>query len=149
MHRLARFRPSPALVTAIAAVVVASAGSATAARLITGKEIKNGSIGAADLRKALRGRLPAGFVKVGPDGSVFGSRNVGQVARIAPGDFTVPYKRNIERCAAVATIRGTADNQFFGYITTYTINATTVRVLIRNPFGFPTDGAGFSLAVIC
>ena len=149
MHRLGRFRPSPALVIAIAAVIVAGAGSATAARVITGKDIKNGSIGAADLKKKLRGDLRAGFVKVGPDGSVLGSRNVGQVARTGPGDFTVPFKRNIEKCATVATIRGTADNQFFGYITTYTTTPTTVRVLIRNPLWSPTDGAGFNLAVSC
>lgn len=38
-------------------VVVATAGTATAARLITGKQIKNGSISAQDLSKAVRTQL--------------------------------------------------------------------------------------------
>jgi hypothetical protein len=40
-------------------IAVGGAGTATAARLITGKEIKNGSITAKDLSKGLRARLGA------------------------------------------------------------------------------------------
>jgi hypothetical protein len=64
-------RPSPSLLIALAAVVLASAGSATAARLITGKQIKNGSIASADVRDGslVRGDFKAGQVPAGPRGA--------------------------------------------------------------------------------
>jgi hypothetical protein len=43
-------RPSGSMVVAMAAVVIACAGSATAASLITGKQIKDGSLTGADLK---------------------------------------------------------------------------------------------------
>ena len=46
-------------------LVIATAGSATAARLITGKQIKNGTITKSDLSKALRAQL----AKAGSPGS--------------------------------------------------------------------------------
>jgi hypothetical protein len=138
------------MVVALIAILVASAGSATAARLITGKQIKNGSVSTADLTRGTRDKVagPA-FIKVAADGSTIGSRNVGAVTRTGPGDFNIAYKRNVEKCAILATPRGTADNQFHGFITTYTPGGTTVRVVLRNSLGVPADGAGFSLAVIC
>src|SRR5688500_3028859 len=44
VKQLLRKRPSPAMVVAVVAVVMASVGSATAATLITGKQIKNNSL---------------------------------------------------------------------------------------------------------
>jgi hypothetical protein len=149
LHRLLSKRPSPALIVAVVAVFVAGAGSATAAQLITGKQIKNGSVGSADLATSVRAKLGGSFVKVGPDATVLGSRNVGAVTHAGPGDFRVAYKRNLEKCALVATARGTADQQFHGFVTTYVIPPTTARVVIRNAQGELSDGQGFSLSVIC
>lgn len=60
MHRFVPRRPTPALIIAIVAVVLALTGSAIAATVITGNQIKNGSIGLKDLskkaRKALKGQ---------------------------------------------------------------------------------------------
>jgi hypothetical protein len=58
-------------VIALAAVLLASAGSATAARLITGKQIKNGSISSADVRNGslVRGDFKPGQVPAGPRGT--------------------------------------------------------------------------------
>jgi hypothetical protein len=138
------------MVVALVAVVLAGAGGATAAQLVTGKQIKNGSIANADLSKSLRSKLagPA-FVKVGPDGAVLASRNVGKVTRTSVGDFSVAYKKNVEKCAQVATVRGVAGNEFFGFITTYAVPPTTVRVVLRNNLGVLSDGQGFNLTVIC
>ena len=63
-------RPSPSMLIAIAAVVLASAGSATAARLITGKQVKNGSITSADIRNGslVKGDFKAGQVPAGARG---------------------------------------------------------------------------------
>jgi hypothetical protein len=58
--------PSLALIVAIVAVVLAGTGSAVAARLITGKDIKNGSIGLKDLSKSARKSLQGGR---GPQGA--------------------------------------------------------------------------------
>jgi hypothetical protein len=71
-----RKRVTPAFVVALIALFVALTGTATATSyvLITGKQIKNGSIGVADLskaaKKALKGqRGPRGFTGVsGPTG---------------------------------------------------------------------------------
>src|SRR4051794_16872774 len=50
-------RPSPALIVAIVALVVACAGSATAATLITGRQIRNGSVTGIDVKdRSLRGK---------------------------------------------------------------------------------------------
>ncbi len=50
MRRFERWRPSPAMAVAFVALFVAGAGSATAARLITGKQIKNNTITSTDVR---------------------------------------------------------------------------------------------------
>jgi len=48
-------RPSPALVVAFIALFVAGAGTATAARLIGGKEIRNNSVTGKDIRNSSLG----------------------------------------------------------------------------------------------
>lgn len=50
MGRFGRWCPSPAMAVAFVALLVAGAGSATAARLITGKQIKNNTITSMDVR---------------------------------------------------------------------------------------------------
>ncbi len=82
MKHLSRYRPSPGVVVAVAAVVLACAGSATAAKVITGKQIKNSSITSADIKNNSlvegdfkSGELPAGAR--GPQGA--------QGAQGAPG----------------------------------------------------------------
>ena len=53
MRRMTQGRAGMAL-TFVLGLVIATAGSATAARLITGKQIKDGSIAKRDLTRALR-----------------------------------------------------------------------------------------------
>ncbi|MGD9694643.1 MAG: hypothetical protein AB7V42_03165 [Thermoleophilia bacterium] len=48
--QLRRLRPSPALIVALLAVVLAASGSAVAAKLITGRDVKNGSLTGLDIR---------------------------------------------------------------------------------------------------
>ncbi len=102
MEGLRRWRPSPALVIAFIALFVAGAGTATAARLITGRSIKNNSVTGRDIRNnsvgngdirngsLLRrdfrgGQLPAG--EQGPAGRD-GTNGFG-VLRYVSRDFTV------------------------------------------------------------
>jgi hypothetical protein len=60
-------RPSPSLIVAVAAVLVAGTGSAVAATVITSKQIKNGTVQLVDLSKATRDALQGGR---GPQGGV-------------------------------------------------------------------------------
>jgi hypothetical protein len=151
MHRLrGLLEPSPALVLAVVALVIACAGSATAASLITGRQIRNGTIKGEDLSKTLRDRLGNTYVaKVGGDGGLISQRGIKSVTHPGAGDFVVTFRRSVERCAAAATVRGTADVEVHGFITTYTPANDVIRVVLRNPGGNQVDGAGFNLAVFC
>jgi hypothetical protein len=150
MRWIRRIEISPALLLAIIAIIVAGAGTATAARLINGKQIRNGTIRSEDLSKTLRERLGNAHVaKIGGDGGLIAGRGVRSAARTEAGDFQVVFRRSVERCAAVATARGTAETEVHGFITTYTPSPDTIRVVLRNPAGNKVDGAGFNLAVVC
>jgi hypothetical protein len=71
MNALRRLRASltPPVVAALVAVIVASVGSATAATVITGKQIKNRSITAKDLSVATIKRLRGKAGRAGPRGA--------------------------------------------------------------------------------
>jgi hypothetical protein len=144
------FQLSPAMLVALLALVAGSAGTATAQQLITGKQIRNGTIRSEDLSKSLRKRVGNSYgAKVGGDGSLIASRGARSATRTTTGDFQVVFARSVEKCAAVATPRGTADVEVHGFITTYSPSATSIRVVIRRPNGETADGAGFNLAVVC
>jgi hypothetical protein len=68
--RLQRWRPSPSMVVAFVALFIAGAGTATAARLITGKQIKNNSITSRDVRNGslLRRDFKSRQLPRGPQG---------------------------------------------------------------------------------
>jgi hypothetical protein len=61
-------RPSPGLVIAVVALIVALGGSAVASSLINGKRIKNGTISASKLTKAARAQLKGSVGPPGPAG---------------------------------------------------------------------------------
>lgn len=88
MRDLLHRRPSPSLAVAIAAVVIASSGSAVAASMITTKQIKNGTIQLVDLNKATRDALrrergPQG--PVGPSGAAGAAGATGAPGLAGPG----------------------------------------------------------------
>jgi len=149
MQRISRFRPSNGTSIVLLALILVSAGSATAASLITSKQIKNGTIKEVDLNRAYRERLKGWFAKVDANGSLLAARHVTSVSHPGAGEFRVVFNRSVEKCAPVASIHGTADNPFYGFVTTYTPGGSTVRVVIRAPNGTPSDGAGFNLVSSC
>jgi hypothetical protein len=150
MRRIARLRPSPALVVAVVAVILAGVGGATAADLVTSKDIKNGTIKAGDLSRSVRQKLDDHyFARVGPDGSRLAGEAVRSTSRTSVGDFQVVFRKDVDRCVPVATVRGTAQAEFYGFITTYTPSDDTIRVVLRDRTGAKADGVGFNLAVIC
>jgi hypothetical protein len=150
MRSFKRVQVSPTMLVALVAVILAGAGSATAAKLITGRDIRNGTIRSEDMSKTLRDRLGNAYIaKLGADGGLIAGRGVKSSVRSGTGDFQVVFRRSVEHCAAVATPRGTADTEVHGFVTTYTPSADTIRVVLRNPGGNQVDGAGFNLAVVC
>ena len=76
-HRLL-CRPSPSLMVAIAAVGIASTGSAVAASLITTKQIKNGTIQLVDISKKTREALQGGRGPQGPPGPAGANGTIGK-----------------------------------------------------------------------
>lgn len=68
---------------------VATAGTATAAQMITGKQIKNGSITAKDLSKGLRKQLgvPGPVGRAGPSGPVGPAGPAGSVSTVVNRRF--------------------------------------------------------------
>ena len=145
-----RFQSSQVLLLALVALIFGGAGSAVAVDLITGKQIRNGTIRSEDLSKSLRKRIGNPYAaKVGGDGSLIAARGARSATRTATGDFQVVFERSVERCAAVATPRGTSDLEFHGYVTIYTPGATVIRVVVRRPNGETADAAGFNLVVSC
>lgn len=134
---------------ALAAVLLMSAGGATAARLVTSGQIANGTIKEIDLDPGYRQALKPWFAKVDGAGRLLAGRHVTSVSRADVGDFRVVFDRSVERCAAVASVRGTAEAQFHGFVTTYTPGGNVIRVVVRDPAGNPADGVGFNLVSTC
>jgi hypothetical protein len=145
--RLARL-PRTAVLVGLT-MLIATAGSATAASLVTSAQIKNGTIKEVDLQQDYREHLKPWFAKVDAAGTILASRHVTGVTHAGPGDYRVTFNRSIQACAGVATIRGTAANEYYGFITTYMPLEKVIRVVIRDPAGKPADGAGFNLASEC
>jgi hypothetical protein len=97
-----RFTSVPALILALAVLVVGLAGTATAAKLITGeqiknasvttKDIKNGTLGQADLKKGVKNKLNAPSVKgyeVVTESTLVGSGSQGVVFVACPAGKVV------------------------------------------------------------
>jgi hypothetical protein len=131
-----RFLPSPAMVVAVAALIMSLGGSAYAALLITGKNIKNGSITGKDIRNhTLRGSdvrhdgigggsikestlgpvpsayLAAGgsrFAVVNANGQAVRGRDISSAARTAAGRYQVIFNGDVRNCGYYATIGGTS-----------------------------------------
>jgi hypothetical protein len=127
-----RFLPSPAMVVAVVALVVSLGGSAYAALVITGKNIKNGTVTGADIRNhSLRGSdmkhdgIGGGSIKESTLGTVPSSyltggagrfavvngagqavrgRDISSVARTSAGRYQVIFNGNVRNCAYFATI---------------------------------------------
>ena len=176
MKRLARLRPSPAMVVALIALFVALGGSAYALT-ITGGSIVNGSVTAADIRnytltgKDMRkdgvggvtikeSRLgPVPFADglthsavVGPLGQFVRGRGVTSVARVAnPGLYQVLFNRDVRGCVYNATIGDVgAGGPPGGQVTVGALasNANGVTVRTTNSNG-DTANRPFHLLVSC
>jgi hypothetical protein len=119
MRRIRRFLPSPAMVVAVAALVMSLGGSAYAL-VITGKSIKNGSVTNKDIRnRSLTGHdirkdsvgggsINAGggsrFAVVNAGGQAVRGRDVSSAARTSEGRYQVIFNGDVRNCAYFATV---------------------------------------------
>jgi hypothetical protein len=127
-----RFLPSPAMVVAVVALVVSLGGSAYAALVITGKNIKNGTvtgkdirnhslrgsdvrhdgIGGGSIKESTLGTVPGAFLTVGASrfavvnaaGQAVRGRDISSVARTSEGRYQVIFNGNVRSCGYYATI---------------------------------------------
>jgi len=130
-RRIRRLVPSPAMVVAVTALVLSLGGSAYAL-VITGKQIRNGSVTAADVRnrsltgtdirrdklggKSIKesslGPVPSAFIAGGSSryavvtggGQGVRSRDVSSIARTGDGRYQVIFNGDVRNCAYFATI---------------------------------------------
>jgi hypothetical protein len=131
MGRIRRFLPSPAMVVAVAALVMSLGGSAYAL-VITGKSIKNGSVTNKDIRnhsltgndmrkdsvgggavdEATLGPVPSAYLATGASrfavvnagGQAVRGRDVSSAARTSEGRYQVIFNGDVRNCGYWATV---------------------------------------------
>jgi hypothetical protein len=127
-----RFLPSPAMVVAVVALIASVSGSAYAALVITGKNIKNGTvttrdirnhslsgadvrhdgIGGGSIKESTLGPVPSAFLAGGSgrfavvngNGQAVRGRDISSVARTSEGRYQVIFNGNVRSCAYFATL---------------------------------------------
>ena len=168
-----RWRPSPAMVVALTALVVSLAGTAYAAQSINGGSIKKQTIGGGKLKhKTLTGYQintnKLGIVPsakraahtywavvnnpAGPGNAVLArASDAGMTATEGGGAVTITFPANVSACANVAgrDNAGTSvPNPGFAQTNTSPANANSIEVRTRNEKGANED-ADFHLLVVC
>lgn len=173
MNRLKSGRPSPAMIVALVALVVALAGTAYAAQRINGGAIKKQTIGGGKLkRKTLTGfQINTNKLGVVPGArrathtywgvvnNPLGAGNAvlarasdaGITATEGGGAVTVTFPANVSACANVAARNnaGTSvPNAGYAQTNTSAANANAIEVRTRDDKGADAD-ADFHLIVVC
>ena len=133
---LRRLVPSPSMVVALVALFVALGGSAFAALVVTGRNVKNSSLKGADIKngalasrdmkknsiggvailESRLGTVPSAsvadgiqrFAVVSGAGAVARGRGVSSAARTGAGRYQVIFDRDVRNCAYLATIGDTS-----------------------------------------
>jgi hypothetical protein len=134
-------KPSPSMVIALAALVLAASGSAVAASIITSAQIKNGTIQLKDIssnaRKALKGQIgPAGATGApGATGAV-GATGPAGAQGTAVGFATVSSTGTVSSALNVATANVTkpASSTGFYCFTGLSFTPRNAQVTLVEPF---------------
>jgi hypothetical protein len=173
MRTLTRRRPSPAMIVAIAALIVALAGTAYAAQTINGGAIKKQTIGGGKLKhKTLTGfQINTNKLGVVPaatraahtywavvnnpgnpgNATLARASDAGITASEGGGAVTVVFPQNVTGCADVAARNnaGTSvPNPGYAQTNSSAANPNAIEVHTRDKAGANED-ADFHLIVIC
>jgi len=173
MRTLRKSRPSPAMVVALTALVVALAGTAYAAQTINGGSIKKQTIGGGKLKhKTLTGfQINTNKLGVVPaakraahtywavvnnpgnagNATLARASDASVTAAEGGGAVTVTFPQNVSGCAAVAgrNNAGTSvPNPGYAQTNTSAANANAIEVHTRDKEGKNED-ADFHLIVVC
>jgi hypothetical protein len=176
---LRRLVPSPSMFVALVALFVALGGTAAAAIVITGHNIKNGtvtggdiknnslaskdikhnSIGGAAIAESKLNTVPgasqadglARFAVVTSNGTLARGRNVSSVARTSSGRYQVIFNRDVRNCAYIASLGDIgASTPSTGQISTSSLASNVNGVAVRTTDGSGTAGdRSFHLIVPC
>jgi hypothetical protein len=177
VSRLSKLRPSPAMAVALLALFVALGGVSYAAIVVTGKNVRNGTLTNADIKKrTLHGSrfradgIGGGSVKestLGPvqalahqavvsgTGQLARGRGVSSAARTAAGRYQVIFDRDVRGCAYVASVGDTsAAGPGTGTASAASmptnVNGVEVRTVTYNAGGDPVnENRPFHLLVSC
>lgn len=168
MNRLRRFVPSPALAIACIALFVAMGGSAYAAIVISGKNVRNYSLTGKDIKKdgiggvtVKESRLAtvptasslANSAVVTSAGQFVRGKNVIRAVRTSTGQYQVAFGGNVQGCVSVASVGDTsaAGPPAGGQATTSGLatDGNVVRVRTTDGNGGPAVDRPFSLIVSC
>ena len=169
--------PSPAMAVALLALFAALAGSAYAAIVVTGKNVRNGSLTGVDFKKrSLHGSklradsIGGGSIKestLGPvqalahqaavagSGALARGRGVTSAIRTSAGRYQVAFDRDVRGCVYVANVGDVSAAGPGNGVATVTSNATNpaavdVRTFTYNNAGNPVDeNRSFHLLVSC
>jgi hypothetical protein len=173
MRTLKDRRPSPAMVVAMAALIVALAGTAYAAQTINGGAIKKQTIGGGKLKKNTLtgfqinnnklGVVPAAkraahtywAVVNNPNGqgnaTLARASDVGITAAEGGGAVSVVFPQNVSICANVASRNNagtTPPGPGFAQTNVTAANPNAIEVRTRDDTGANSDG-DFHLIVVC
>ena len=173
MGTLKRRKPSPAMVVAIIALIVALAGTAYAAQTINGGAIKKQTIGGGKLKKKTLtgfqintnklGVVPAAKRAAhtywavvdnpsGPGNAVLArASDAGFTATEAGGAVTITFTANVSGCANVAgrdNAGTTVPNSGYAQTNGSAANPNAIEVHTRDKAGANED-ADFHLIVVC
>jgi hypothetical protein len=168
-----RKRPSPSMVVAVIALIVALGGGAYAAQTINGGAIKKQTIGGGKLKKDTLTGFQINNNKVGTvpgarraphtywavvnnpgapgNATLARSSDAGIAAAEGGGAVAVTFPQNVSGCANVASRNNagtTPPGAGFAQTNTAAANPAAIEVRTRNDKGEPED-ADFHLLVIC
>jgi hypothetical protein len=177
MSRKRKFLPSPAMAVALIALFVALGGGAYAAIVVTGGNVKNGSLTGVDFKKRSLHGSKLRVDSVGGDvvkestlgpvqalahqavvtgaGVLARGRGVSSVVRTAAGRYQVVFDRDVRGCVYTATVgdvgaAGPGTGTASVASNAVNANAVNVRTVTYNASGNPVDeNRAFHLSVSC
>ena len=148
-------RPSPALVVATIALLVALSGTAYAAVTLAPNsvgtaQLKNGAVTLTKIAKSAQGALkPRAWAYVKSDGTILKSRGItGSVGHDFPGVYELTLSKSGTNCAAIASITPGHGGSVTGGIAQGDVSSGT-ELQVQTQYSGGAADENFSVLVYC